>query len=300
MLSQLTRMADVTRERMNGSVGDWLDRQSLTSVPPVLYILVLLVVPVAYIIYISWFEYNALTIVSTDFTTQYYEQLLLESFYRNVLWYTFKVAIITSVLCAVLGYGLGYFIANTTPLKRQITLFSVFLPLMVGTVTRLYGWMILLGGGGVINTYLDSLFGFQMELIGNTNAIIIGMVGVFLPFVVLPVYSAVEDIPESYVLAARNLGANRAESFVEVTLPLSLHGLLSGTVIVFALSMSTIVTPQILGGRTNLMMGELMYSMASNFNWPFASAIATVLAVLTISAVYGYFNVFRTRMEVES
>ncbi|WP_197409861.1 ABC transporter permease, partial [Haloferax profundi] len=134
----------------------------------------------------------------------------------------------------------------------------------------------------IINNLLRALFGTEVELLGNTLAVIIGLVGVYLPLVVLPVYSSVEDIPDSLVMAARNLGANQLEAFFKITFRLSLPGLVTGTIFVFVLTMNSIVTPDLLGGRTDLTMGLMIYNQAvGGLNWPFASAIGTVLTLTT-------------------
>jgi ABC-type spermidine/putrescine transport system permease subunit I len=172
---------------------------------------------------------------------------------------------------------------------------------MVGTVARIYGWIVLFATNGVINGFLGALLGVELSLLSNTFAVTVGLFSVFLPLVVLPVYSAIEDMPDSLVPAARNLGANRAEAFLKVELPLSLPGLISGTIFVFVLTMNSVVTPRLLGGRTDITMGVLMYDNAvTNLNWPFASATGTVLTVTTTVLVYVYFKYVRGRMGVET
>jgi ABC-type spermidine/putrescine transport system permease subunit I len=248
-----------------------------------------MVVPLTYIFYVSWFEFDPTTIVTTQFTTEYYEQLLLEEFYRSILWYTFKLAVQVCAVCVLLGYPYGYFLAKTTPLRRKIGFMMVFLPLMVGVVVRAYGWALLLGSNGIITATLQVLVGRNVELLGTTNAVVIGLIGVLLPLIVLPVYSSIDDIPTSLDPAARNLGANRLDSFLEVTLPLSLPGLTAGLILTFGWAMSAIVTPQLLGGRSDVTMGMLIYSSGvEGLNWPFASAVGTVLALTTLTLIYMY------------
>ncbi|MFD1600157.1 ABC transporter permease [Halobellus rarus] len=279
-------------------VSDWLD-EYLPAVPPAAYLLFFLIIPILYAVYISFFEYSATTIISWNFTLEHYEQLLFDPFYQGLLWYTVRLSLIVSAFCVLLGYPLGYFIATTTPLRRQLALFAVFLPLMVGTVVRIYGWIVLFATNGVINTVLQDLLGFKIALLGNTLSVTIGLIGVYLPLVVLPVYSSIEDIPDSLVPAARNLGANQLQAFYKVTFRLSLPGLLTGTIFVFVLTMNSIVTPDLLGGRSDLTMGRLIYDSAVNgLNWPFASAVGTILTITTTAMVYIYFSFVRDRMGV--
>jgi len=298
MLSAITNITNRIR-RPFGGFSERLDGFLPISIPA-MYLALVLLLPIAYTVVISFFEYDAITLISWNFTTEYYQQLVGDAFYRSVLWYTVRTALIVSLCCVLFGYPIGYFAAKTTPLRRQLVLLSVFLPLMVGTVARIYGWITLLSTNGVINTFLRSVFGFELNLLGNTLAVTIGLFSVFLPLVVLPVYSAIEDMPDSLVPAARNLGANRLEAFLKVEVPLSLPGLLSGTIFAFVLTMNSVVTPRLLGGRTDVTMGVLMYDNAvTQLNWPFASATGTVLTITTTVLVYVYFKYVRGRMEVE-
>ena len=281
------------------SLSDRLD-DYLPAVPTAAFLLLFLILPILYAVYISFFTYSPTRIIEWTFTLEHYEKLLFDSFYRGLLWYTIRLSLIVSAACVLVGYPVGYFIARTTPLKRQLALFAVFLPLMVGTVVRIYGWIVLFSTNGIINNLLQALFGTKIQLLGNTLSVTIGLVGVYLPLVVLPVYSSVEDIPDSLVMAARNLGANQLEAFFKITFRLSLPGLLTGTIFVFVLTMNSIVTPDLLGGRTDLTMGLLIYDQAvGGLNWPFASAIGTVLTISTTALVYGYFKFVRSRMGVE-
>jgi ABC-type spermidine/putrescine transport system permease subunit I len=298
VLGMATRL--VRRVRKPVALPDRFDGYAPIAVPAT-YLLLFLLVPIAFAIFISFFEYDAITLIDWTFTTQYYQDLLGDSFYVSVLWYTVRLAFIVSACAVLLGYPIGYYVAKTTPFRRQLALLAVFLPLMVGTVARIYGWIVLFATNGVINGFLGALLGVELSLLSNTFAVTVGLFSVFLPLVVLPVYSAIEDMPDSLVPAARNLGANRAEAFLKVELPLSLPGLISGTIFVFVLTMNSVVTPRLLGGRTDITMGVLMYDNAvTNLNWPFASATGTVLTVTTTVLVYVYFKYVRGRMGVET
>ncbi|MFB6252950.1 MAG: ABC transporter permease [Halobellus sp.] len=295
MLSSINRVYDQTKTsyRLLSEEAD----EYLPLAPPAAYLLVFLLLPFAYTVSIGFFEYSATKIIRWQFTLNHYQSLLFDPFYRSVLTYTVKLSVIVSVVCILFGYPLGYFIARTTPIRRQLALFSVFLPLMIGTVVRVYGWIVLFATNGVINDFLTAAFGMQLNLLGNTTSVTIGLVGVYLPLVVLPVYSAIEDLDDSLIPAARNLGANRLEAFLKVTLPLSLPGLITGTIFVFVLTMNSIVTPALMGGRTDLTMGLLVYTHAVNStNWPFASAVGTVLTLATTALVYVYFSLIKGRM----
>ncbi|WP_336022854.1 ABC transporter permease [Halobellus salinisoli] len=298
MSGSLSEATDSAFTRILGEERSERLDKLLPAFPPAVYLAAFLILPILYTVYISFFEYSATTIISWNFTTEHYEKLLFDSFYRGLLWYTVKLSVIVSVCCVLLGYPLGYFIATTTPLKRQLALFSVFLPLMVGTVIRVYGWIVLFATNGIVNDVLG-VIGLNIDLLGNTLSVTIGLIGVYLPLIVLPVYSSIEDIPDSLVPAARNLGANQLQAFWKITFRLSLPGLVTGTIFVFVLTMNAVVTPDLLGGRSDLTMGLLIYDQAvGGLNWPFASAIGTVLTLTTTALVYGYFKFVRNRLGV--
>jgi len=275
-----------------------IDRDLLPLTPSVLFILGFLFMPLTYLLFLSLMTYDPIEIVDYTLTFENYVRFITDPFYRQFIFYTIRVAVITTVICLLLGYPVGYFLSRTSESRRNVLLFLVLLPLMVGTVVRTYGWMVILGTNGVVNTFLRETLGTSIRLLGTTTAVVIGLVGVLLPFLIIPVYSSLESLDESLELAARNLGANVFQTFYKVTLPLSLPGIVSGSIFVFTLSMSAVVTPNLLGGRRDLTMGALMYDVAlTDTNWPFASAMAVVMAVITLGLIFSYLKFSRERME---
>lgn len=272
----------------------------LSIIPAFGFLLVFLIIPMGYIFLISFFKFDPFEIIVPEFTLDQYTRFLFDSFYRHWIFYTIRIALITTVLCFVFGYPIGYFLSRTTPLRRQVVLFLVILPLMVGVVVRTYGWMVILGTNGIVNNLFLSLTGEKVRILGTTNAVIIGLVGVLIPFFVLPVYSSLDNMSESLIQAARNLGANKFQAFYRITLPLSIPGIVTGGIFVFALTMSAVITPKLLGGRRDLTIGALMYDTAlSNSNWPFASALAILMALVTLSLVMGYSYLFSDQIGSE-
>jgi ABC-type spermidine/putrescine transport system permease subunit I len=265
-----------------------------------IYILIFLVIPFAYLLYISFLHYDPIELISGPITLENYDSLLLDPFYRDYIWYTVRISLIVTVLCVIFGYPIGYYLGRASARKRGIGLFLILLPLMVGIVVRSYGWMVLLGRSGFINEVLNSTLGSRIGVLGTTNAVIIGLVGVLLPFVIISIYAAIDNIDEELEGAARSLGANRFQAFYKVTLPLSLNGVITGTIFCFTLSMSSIITPKLLGGRTDVTLGALMYDVAiGNTNWPMAGAIAVTIGVMNVTLIYLYLKLSRKYLEVE-
>jgi len=269
-----------------GKLKNRIDKRYGPLVPVLLFISFFLVIPMIYIVFISFRQFDPVYIIGDSYTIENYTRIVTNAYHQGVIVYTLRLALYVTVITVLLGYPLGYFIARTSPVLRQLLLFIIFLPLMVGTVARTYGWLAIMGREGIINQLWMAVTGNELVLLHSTGAVVIGLSGVLIPFVVLPVYSAVESIPRSMELAARDLGANRFQAFSKVTFRLSFNGLLTGAIFVFALSMSAIVTPNLLGGRGDTTLGSLMHEVASaDLNWPRASAIALFLMVLTMALI---------------
>jgi ABC-type spermidine/putrescine transport system permease subunit I len=295
----LSSKAATVSNRVRASLRMGEERPFLPLYPAMIFILGFLFLPLAYLFVLSFMTYDPIELIRYSFTLENYTKLIADPFYRQFVFYTIRVAFITTVLCLILGYPVGYYLSKTTQTRRQILLFLVLLPLMVGTVVRTYGWMVILGTNGIVNRFLEATFGTSIQLLGTTNAVLFGLVGVLLPFLIIPVYSSLESMDDSLELAARNLGANKLQAFYKVTFPLSLPGVVSGSIFVFSLSMSAVVTPKLLGGRTDLTIGALMYDVAlTDTNWPFASAMAVLMAIITFGLIFTYLKASRERMEM--
>lgn len=277
-----------------------LERGHLLILAPISFVALLLLLPLGYLAVISFREFNPNVIHGTGVTLKNYGQLLLDPFYRSYILYTLRLATIVSVLCLLLGYPVGFLLGRTSARKRAVLLFLVVLPLMAGLVIRTFGWLRIFGAEGLLNQLWLVLFGSKLQILGTTKAVIIGMVGVYLPFVVMPVYSSVESIDRTLEFAARNLGASKVQAFYKITLPLSIPGIVLGSIFTFTLSMSSVITPKLLGGRNDVTIGALIYDVAlANSNWPFASAMAVTVVVINFLLIFGYLHISRGGMEAE-
>lgn len=281
-------------------VMEGIDSRYVALLPAISYVVVFLLVPLGYLAVISAHTFDPTEIVSSSLTFDNYFRFLEDPFYRGFVLYTLRIAVIVTLTCVLLGYPVGYFLGRTTPRRRGIGMFVVVLPLMAGLVVRIYGWMRIFGRGGILNELWLLAFDTPLAILNTTAAVIVGLVGVLLPFVILPVNSAVEGIDQSLERAARDLGANEFQLLREVVVPLSLPGVVLGSVFTFTLSMSSVVTPVLLGGRQDMTVGALMYEVAvADSNWPFASAMAVTIAVINVGLIYIYFRLSGGRMEAQ-
>lgn len=249
----------------------------------------LLVIPLLFLLLLFFAAPIAQTI-STSFSTQdgsvsllQYVRFFSDAFYLRGTITTFRVAAETTIVCVMLGYPLSLLMARGTPLQSQILMVATIIPLMVNVVVRAYGWTIILGRTGVVNTSLLSvgLIEAPLRILYNEFAVVLGSVHVFLPLLVLPLRASIEKIDRRTEEAARTLGANSFQVFFRITVPQSLPGLAAGAVMVFSLTASSFVIPALLGGDFVKMLGPLAEEqLLSVFDWEFGAAIAVILTVL--------------------
>jgi ABC-type spermidine/putrescine transport system permease subunit I len=265
-----------------------------TLVAPGLGILTLfLFVPLALIVGLSVLTYSPTKIWLPVLTAVNYEKFF-HPYYLGVMWTTIEIGLLTTAACAVLGFPVAYFLARAPARWLGVWLFLLVTPLMVSSVIRIFGWLVLLGRRGLVNATLEAA-GFRgIDLLHNVPAVVIGLTELLLPFMVLPLMAAIETIPRSVEEAARNLGASSLQLFWRVLLPLSLPGLVSGSLLVYTVAISALVTPALMGGRKVRMLGNLVYDeVLTSMNWPFASSIAVILLIVTAAVMLGYLRTMR-------
>jgi putative spermidine/putrescine transport system permease protein len=259
---------------------------------PLAFFAVFLLYPLALMFLVSVRNYAPAQIVGDRFTLENYTRFLLDPFYRGVLLSTLRLAAIVSAASLIIAYPLAYYLARTTGRAKGWLIFLLLTPLMVGIVVRTYGWIVLLGRNGTINQALLAL-GLVREpvrILFTEAAVVLGLIEILLPYMIFPLISALQKVDPTLEAAAATLGADPPEVLRRVVLPLSLPGIVSGTVIVFTLSAGAIVTPAILGGPRTQTMGTLIYQlMTATLNWPFGSAVAFVLLAFEAIPVFLFF-----------
>jgi spermidine/putrescine transport system permease protein len=219
--------------------------------------------------------------------------------YLQILMRSLSLAFNTTVLVILLAYPLAYFIARSHPVRRNTFLFLVLIPLWTNFVIRVYAWMMLLRQEGVINGVLAWFAArlhlpFQpLEMLYTPGAVLVGMVYEFLPFMILPIFTSLEKIDNSLYEAAADLGASAFRTFLRVTLPLSMPGVVAGTILVFIPVMGTFIVSDMLGGRQVILVGNLIQRQFLDARDPtFGSAAALILMILTLIVTYFYTRKF--------
>jgi putative spermidine/putrescine transport system permease protein len=210
-----------------------------------------------------------------------------QAVHQEVFWRTMKIAALTTVVSAVIGYPAARAIVHADPAYRGLIMGLLILPLMVSPVARTYAWVILLGGNGFINSMLVGIgvTSEPLRLLFTEGAVFIGLLQLLLPLMILPLVSALENLPRDVIAAARTLGANDWQVFWKVTLPLSREGLVIGGTLVFTGSLTAYITPAMLGGPTVLMLETLLYQKVNvSPDYVAASVITVILVVSTLAA----------------
>ncbi|CDZ46920.1 ABC transporter permease [Neorhizobium galegae] len=254
----------------------------LLIAPAAILLGVFLVLPYLNIVVMSFRMPGQGTPYGPGFTLGNYGKFFSDFFYVQQVINTLWIGFLTTFICLVLGYPVAWQLARGASTFRALGYALVLSPLLVGIVIRSYGWTILLGNNGIINRTLTGwgLIDGPLPLMYNALGIIIALVHVFLPFMILPIMSAIQGIDPSLEAAARSLGASKVTSFRRITLPLSLPGIQAGCILVFVLSLSAYVTPSLIGGlRVKTMAVTVVDALIDTFQWPFGSALALMLSV---------------------
>ena len=249
--------------------------------PMYLWALSFVFVALLYIIGLSFLAKDSNLGVTNQVTLENYARLLTPA-YMQVLLNSLKLALITMLVCLVIGYPFGYLMSRLQPTARSIVMMLVVVPFWTNAIIRIYGWRILLYANGPINTLLLNwgIIREPLKLIYTDGAVLLGMVYALLPFMILPAYTSAEKLDRSVVEAARDLGARPLRAFWTVTLPLTLSGLLAGCVLVFIPSMGLFFLSDILGGSKNPLAGGLIQRVSGR-DLPLAAALSVALLALT-------------------
>lgn len=265
-----------------------LPRGLLLIGPPLLYLLVFLVIPYGEILLHSVWQVDGYTISQT-LTSENYARIAENPLYRQVLWNSFSTAMLVTLCSLVLGYPLAFYLTFVASRHRQLLYFLVVIPLLTSFLLRAYTWKIILGRSGLVNSTLQSagLIDAPMDLLlYNQFSVVLTLVYIFVPFVTLPIYAALEKLSRDQIEASLDLGARPFTTFRRVILPLSLPGVITGCTFTFALSFGDFVAPSLLGGPDQIMVANVIISQfGTAFDWPFGSALAVVVVGIVLAIV---------------
>lgn len=257
-----------------------MKRFSQLAVPYIVWAAMMLVLPMVLIALYSFTEHGN-SIVSFSFTLEHYVKFFTDPDFLLVLWRSIFIALKTTVICLLLGYPLAYYIARSSERVQNILVLCITLPMWINMLVRTYAWIGLLSEGGLVQRVL-SLFGLgDVELLYTEGAVLLGMVYNFLPFMILQINTALCKMDNSLLEAASDLGANKVQTFLRVTFPLSLSGVINGITLVFLPAVSSFFIPKLLGGGQYFLIGNLIENQfITAGEWNFGSAISMIMAII--------------------
>ena len=277
--------------------GDLLWRW-VVIVLPYLWLVLFFLIPFAIVFKISFSDpivaqppFTPLFDQSQNFLNRFQGSLnnylfLLED---NLYWVSYlrsiKVAFISTIFCLLLGYPMAYYIAQSAPTKRNVLLMLIILPFWTSFLLRVYAWMGILSTNGIINSVLlwIGMIDQPIQMLYTNFAVYLGIVYTYLPFMILPLYANLERLDLNLHDAAADLGGKPLQVFRDITLPVSLPGIIAGSLLVFIPAMGEFVIPALLGGLDSLMIGRTLYDeFFVNRDWPLASAVATILLLILV------------------
>lgn len=280
------------------SLARWLpNSRVLAIVPPFLWLALVLLLPFLLVLKISFADlkfgvppYTALAQIQDQTLTialnlRGYALLFSDSLYIATYLNSVKMALVTTLICILIGYPMAYYIARSHPSIRNVLLLGVILPFWTSLLLRVYAWVGILRNDGLLNKFLQTigLISAPLEIYRTDLAVYIGLVYAYLPFFILPLYANLVKLDTRLLEAAYDLGARPWSAFFSVTLPQSMPGVIAGSMLVFIPSVGEYVIPEMLGGANTLMMGRVMWTeFFNNADWPMAAAVTCVMVMLLL------------------
>ena len=262
----------------------------LLVIPGVFFVVFFMLIPLFSLCFSSFYD-------DAGFTLANYFRLFGDMYFQQVFVRSLRLSLLSTAVCAVLGFPTAYYISKYSRHKGMMMAFAVF-PMFTSPVIRSFSWMVILGKRGIVNSFLVSigLFAKPQSLLYNEFSMTVGFVQLFLPQMILSLIGVMDSIPDDLTLAAGSLVATRIGSFFHVVFPLSISGLVTGSVLVFTGCMTAYTTPQLLGGTDTRVLSTMIYQYAMSLrDWTQASVVAVVMIVVTMT-VSSVFNSLSRRI----
>ncbi|MGY2575909.1 spermidine/putrescine ABC transporter permease PotB [Vibrio sp. C8] len=256
------------------------------------WLVLFVLIPNLMIIITSFLTRDEANLIELTFTFDNYLRLL-DPLYAKVMLHSFYMAIVATILCLIIGYPFAYIVAKMPEKWRPIMLFLVIVPFWTNSLIRTYGLKIVLGTQGILNkALLDiGLIDAPLRIMYTETAVMIGLVYILLPFMILPLYSAIEKLDDTYIEAARDLGANKFQTLTKVVLPLTMPGIIGGCLLVLLPALGMFYISDLLGGAKNLLIGNVIKSQVLNArDWPFGAATSIALTIAMAFMLYAYYR----------
>lgn len=261
--------------------------------PGLLWLLLFFALPLVIILVYSFMTNDALGRVVYQPTLDNYITIFTQSLYVNAYWRSIWTSVLTTVMCLLIGYPLALFIARSPQQWRMPLLMLILIPFWTNFLVRIYAWQIILANNGIINGFLEIIGVGRLPLLYNEGATLLGLIYGELPFMVLPLYAALDRFDFTLMEAAADLGANKVQAFLRVMLPMTVPGIVAGSVLVFIPTLGQFVVSELLGGAKVDYLGNLiqrLFLRANPINWPLGSAMAVLMMIVLLVLIMMYFR----------
>ncbi|WP_369900538.1 ABC transporter permease [Bacillus manliponensis] len=269
-----------------------MKKGKLLALPTVAWLFIFFLLPLVFVLAFAFLQRGAYGTVEMQFTLENIIRVF-DPLYMGTLWETVKVAVITTLICLFIGYPFAYTITLVDPKYRSILLLLATIPFWINFLVRSYAWIVILRSQGLVNTFLMNMgiIDEPLNLLYNTPSVILGMVYSLLPFMILPVYAAIEQLDKRKLEAAYDLGATPLKAFWHVTLPMTMTGIVTGSILVFVSSIGMFVVSDVMGGSKVALIGNIIQNQFLGArDWPFGSALSMIVVLFSVLFIYLYYR----------
>jgi spermidine/putrescine transport system permease protein len=264
--------------------------KSVVTLPPLLWVVALLLIPYAMLFCYSFWSVSSLQTIVHTWNLDNYRQLFAKPLYAEVFFRSVRIAASVTSLALLLGYPLAYFVSFYTSMRKEMAYQLVIIPLWASYLVRGYAWKTILGSDGVLNGLLQYLHITHAPLeflLYSPFAVILTLTHIYTPFVFLPIYASLEHIPRNLIEASEDLGASPWKTFTRVVLPLSLPGVIAGATFAFVLTLGDFLAPLLVGGSSGIMISNIVVSLfGAAYNWPLGAALSLTMLVVVVAILF--------------
>lgn len=262
--------------------------------PSLFWLILFFVAPLLVVLVVSFSKRSLLGVVEYDVNLDNYRRIFSDFIYLKILWRSTWLAIVTTVLCLLIGYPFAFYIARQAPARQRLLLFLVMVPFWTNFLVRTYALIFIVRDTGFINNLLIGLgvITEPLQIMFTQTGVMLGMLYGYLPFAILPLYASIEQLDFNYVQAAQDLGANNLKVFWRIVLPLTMPGVVAASMITFIPTLGAYVTPDLMGGGGTFLIGNLLQQQFMTVrDWPFGAALGIILMLMVLAATLFYFRV---------
>ncbi len=253
--------------------------------PYMVWMSLFIVIPMLLIVLYA-FTTHGNSVMAFQFTLDNFGKFF-DPVFIKVMFKSIQVALITTLVCILIGYPIAYVIANIEDRWQTLLMLMITIPMWINMLVRTYAWISILSDSGLINSFLKFINIGPIKMMYTDFAVILGMVYNFLPFMILSIYTSLAKMDKAVINASYDLGANQRQTFMKITFPLSLPGVISGVTLVFLPAVSTFIIPKFLGGGQYMLIGNLIENQFITVGeWNFGSAISLIMAVVIMLSMY--------------